>query len=155
MQKLSLEKWLDRQQLSRNANLLFSDAIKCYKAEAYRASLLFSYLAFITVLKERLLGATEPGLLPAGHWQRLLDKLQDEDRWEGATFDATQEKEVIGAGKVKTKDAIFSINDNLGTQIKYWKDRRNDCAHFKDNEITTYHVASFWIRPCYPPAESS
>ncbi|NJM79738.1 MAG: hypothetical protein HC854_09145, partial [Flavobacterium sp.] len=29
-------------------------------------------------------------------------------------------------------------------QIKYWKDRRNDCAHFKQNEINISHVEIFW-----------
>jgi hypothetical protein len=29
-------------------------------------------------------------------------------------------------------------------QIKYWRDRRNDCAHFKSTEISHFHVEAFW-----------
>jgi len=32
----------------------------------------------------------------------------------------------------------------LRQQVKYWKDRRNDCAHFKRNEIEPHHIDSFW-----------
>lgn len=30
------------------------------------------------------------------------------------------------------------------TQIKFWKDRRNDCVHHKDNAISGAHVEALW-----------
>lgn len=42
--KLKIEDWVQNNNFSENINLLFGDAIVCYKAGANRASLLFSYL---------------------------------------------------------------------------------------------------------------
>src|SRR3954471_9209694 len=128
--KLRIENWIDNSNFSEDVNVLFTDAVTCYKAGANRASLLFSYLAFLTILKERIIGATKPNLYPQGEWDIIILKLQNEDLWEAIVFDATQQQEKIDqATKQRTKDPIFNLNDNLRLQIKYWKDRRNDCAH--------------------------
>lgn len=143
--KLPIEQWIDKNGFSENVNSLFRDSIVCYKAGANRASLLFSYLAFITILKERIIAGTKPNLIKEEVWDKLISNLQDEDLWEAIVFDATQQREKIDqATKERKKDPVFNINENLRLQIKYWKDRRNDCAHFKDNTIDTFHVESFW-----------
>jgi hypothetical protein len=45
---------------------------------------------------------------------------------------------------INSSSPIFNINDDIRQQIKYWKDRRNDCAHFKTNDIEAHHTESFW-----------
>ena len=40
---------------------------------------------------------------------------------------------------------IFGLSDNIRHQVVYWKNRRNDCAHSKQNEISSSHVKSFWL----------
>lgn len=143
--KLHIEQWIDNNGFSENVNVLFLDSIICYKAGANRASLLFSYLAFLTILKERIIGGVKPNLIEQGDWDKTISKLQNEDLWEACVFDATQQREKTDQTTKKRKtDPIFNLNDNLRVQIKYWKDRRNDCAHYKDNTIDTYHVESFW-----------
>ncbi|MFH6967227.1 hypothetical protein [Flavobacterium sp. FlaQc-28] len=143
--KLRIENWIDNSNFSEDVNVLFTDAVTCYKAGANRASLLFSYLAFLTILKERIIGATKPNLYPQGEWDITILKLQNEDLWEAIVFDATQQQERIDTTtKQRTKDPIFNLNDNLRLQVKYWKDRRNDCAHYKDNIIETFHTEAFW-----------
>lgn len=143
--KLQIENWIIENKYSENVNILFKDSIICYKAGAYRASLLFSYLGFMTILKERIVSSNKPNNFPQGEWDKIVSKLQNEDTWEVTVFDATQQQEKIDqATKARIKDPIFNVNESLRMQIKYWKDRRNDCAHFKDNIIDTYHVESFW-----------
>ncbi len=143
--RLHIENWIENNQFSKNVNVLFQDSIICYKAGANRASLLFSYLAFMTILKERIIEGVKPNLFPQGEWDKIITKLQNEDLWEACVFDATQQQEKIEqATNTRSKDPIFNLNDNLRFQIKYWKDRRNDCAHYKDNIIETYHIESFW-----------
>ncbi|WP_046756612.1 hypothetical protein [Kordia jejudonensis] len=143
--KLHIEQWIENNEFSKNVNILFKDSIICYKSGANRASLLFSYLGFLTLLKERIIGGTKPNLFPPGEWDQIISKLQNEDLWEKTVFESTQQREKIDQ---KTKDPIkspiFNINENLRLQIKYWKDRRNDCAHYKDNIIDNYHIESFW-----------
>lgn len=143
--KLRIENWIDNNNFSEDVNVLFTDGVTCYKAGANRASLLFSYLAFLTILKERIIAGTKPNLFPQGEWDKIISKLQNEDLWEASVLDATQQQEKIDSiTKERTKDPIFNINSNLRFQIKYWKDRRNDCAHYKDNIIDTFHIEAFW-----------
>ncbi|MBO2007587.1 hypothetical protein [Hymenobacter negativus] len=140
--KLKIEKWFERANVGRGVEPLFVDAVKCYKAEAYRAALLFSYLGFMTALKERIAGAEKPANYPEGQWKQLNFDILNDDKWEKAVFDATQQTGNKDPNKLK--DPVFAIHDGLRTEIKYWKDRRNDCAHAKSNEITGFHVDAFW-----------
>ena len=144
--KLKIENWIESNMFSDDVNMLLNDSVICYKAGANRASLLFSYLGFLTILKERLLNATRPALFPESHWTAITRNLRNEDSWEKAIFEATQMRESFtnDVPKVKSRDAIFAMNENLRIQILYWKDRRNDCAHFKHNAIEGHHVDSFW-----------
>jgi len=142
--KLIFELWINKNPFSENAKHLFGDAILCYKTEAYTASLLMSYLGFLTVIKDRLMASNKPSLFPQGEWEALLRDLQNEDKWENTVFNSLQQAEKTDSLKKRIKDPIFNITDSLRIQIKYWKDRRNDCAHFKDNNINNAHVESFW-----------
>lgn len=144
--KLKIESWIESNMFSDDVNMLLNDSVICYKAGANRASLLFSYLGFLTILKERMLNATRPALFPESHWTAITRNLRNEDSWEKAIFEATQMRESFtnDVPKVKSRDAIFAMNENLRIQILYWKDRRNDCAHFKHNAIEGHHVDSFW-----------
>ncbi|MGS4347112.1 hypothetical protein ACKUSY_16290 [Myroides odoratus] len=143
--KLKIDEWIENNKFSMNVNLLLKDSSLCYKAGANRASLLFSYLGFLTILKERIISANMPQNYTEGDWNNLISKINNEDKWEEAIFDSTQQKTKIDQATNKIiKDSIFSIKDDIREQIKYWKNRRNDCAHFKENNIDYYHVESFW-----------
>src|SRR5688572_13151617 len=126
--KLPIEKWLDLQNPSKNVRDLFNESMLCYKVGAYRASLLYSYLGFLTMLKERLIVAHKPGALPQGMWDNLISNVQKENRWEESVFDSTQ----------CSTQPIFLIDGHIRLQIKYWRDRRNDAAHYKDNAINEH-----------------
>ena len=51
--------------------------------------------------------------------------------WDSSAFDATQQQKPA---------PIFVVPDDLRRQVEFWKDRRNDCAHSKDNKITPAYV---------------
>lgn len=132
--KLPFEEWTIEKHFSRNVSKLFGEAFICYKGAAYRASLLFSYLGFLTLIKEIIIKSTKPTAIPQGRWDDIIRKLQSDESWEKAVYE-----EIINSSS-----PIFNINDDLRQQVKYWKDRRNDCAHFKTNEIESHHTESFW-----------
>jgi hypothetical protein len=143
--KLKIDEWIENNKFSKDVNVLLKDSTLCYKAEAYRASLLFSYLGFMTILKERVIKAKKPQYYQETDWNKLILELKNEDKWEQAIFDSTQQKVKIDQStKAIIKDAVFSIKDDLREQIKYWKNRRNDCAHYKENNIDYFHIESFW-----------
>ncbi len=132
--KISFEFWLNEKNLSANTKELFNEAIICYKAGANRAALLFSYIAFIELIKNRLLEANKPDEVTQGEWDNKRKKLLDDFEVDKEIFDILN----------RTDNKYFKLNDSLRNQIKYWKDRRNDCAHLKLNKIDSAHVETFW-----------
>ncbi len=132
--KIPFEEWTTEKRFSNNVSKLFDESFTCYKNTAYRASLLFSYLSFLTILKEIIIKSAKPIAISQGRWDNIVAKLQSDDTWEKTVFE-----ELTNA-----TTPIFNINEDLRQQIKYWKDRRNDCAHFKANDIESHHTESFW-----------
>lgn len=132
--QLPFQGWISQKQYSKNVTTLFDEAFVCYRNAAYRASLLFSYLGFITILKEVIIRSAKPAAVPQGRWDSIIGKLQNDDTWEKAVFEEL----------INNSNPIFNINESIRQQVKYWKDRRNDCAHFKSNEIESHHTESFW-----------
>jgi len=148
--KLSFETWLDSHGKPQEAEVAFAEAVLCYKMGAYRAALLFSYVGWNLILRKRLLEASCPPGVAPGQWTQLLKELRKDEKWDDNTFDATQ----------NAQTPYFPVSQQIREQVKYWKDRRNDCAHFKENEIIAAHVDAFWafIRsnlPKFTPVGSS
>lgn len=133
--QLKIEKWIVEQKLGKKVTPLFDEAIKSYKASAYKAALLFSYLGFMTILKERIIKSQLPPGIPQGMWDQMKIDVQNKEAWDKKVFESTQ---------IHRPAAIFPISDTLKREVIYWKDRRNDCAHFKHEKIDYHHVESFW-----------
>jgi hypothetical protein len=131
-----IEKWVDSKikNYSDDSYNLFREAILCYNIKAYRASLLFSYLGFFKYIKELLNKSKKPASFDQGRWDSILRNIKLEDKWE---------EEILNSLN-NSSNPVFNIKDNIRTQIKFWKDRRNDCAHAKDNIINNHHVEIFW-----------
>ena len=134
--KLPIEEWISNNGLPREAITAFEESVRCYKIGGYRAALLFSYLAWGLTLRMRLLNAKCPSSMPDTQWDAIQAALRNQDKWDACVFDCTQ---AAAPGKV-----IFVVSEDIKIQVKYWKDRRNDCAHYKQNEINAYHVETFW-----------
>lgn len=135
--KLEIQKWINNQNFSEEVERLFEESIICYKTEAYRASLLFSYLGFMTIIKERILNSKEPNGFVEQEWRNNYQRrLLNEDEWDKAIFQFTQQKH--------NNKIIFEVSEEIRHQVEYWKNRRNDCAHAKNQVIKNFHVESFW-----------
>jgi hypothetical protein len=132
--KIAFEGWIKQKPYSKDISALFDEAFTCYRNTAYRASLLFSYLGFLTIIKEVIIRSSKPLPISQSRWDHLIQKLQSDDTWEKAVYEEL----------INSSSSIFNINEGIRQQIKYWKDRRNDCAHFKNNEIESHHTESFW-----------
>lgn len=133
--KIPFLNWTEEQNFSDEAKSLFNESGECYKASAYRAALLFSFLGFQTVLKDRILESRTPKNYQSGEWSQLQNTLLEDDSWDATVIKIVNNK----------KKSIFSLNDDLINQYMYWKNRRNDCAHAKGNEIGDAHVEAYWL----------
>ena len=133
--KLSIETWLESQELDQEADSCFSESFICFKVGAYKAALLFAYLGFFGVLRTRILAAQPPTGFTAAHWTSIQNKVRNAETWDKSIFEATQQ---VNPGQV------FIVSPDLRGQVTYWKDRRNDCAHSKQNKIVAAHVEAFF-----------
>jgi hypothetical protein len=136
--KTRFEIWINQQHLPVESIELFNEAILCYKVAAYKAALIMSYLGFQSVLKYRLLTASKiPDGFSEEKWSKhILKNLKNEKNWDNTVFSTTQMTE---------EKQVFLISDDIRREVAYWKDRRNDCAHAKDNIINHSHVEAFWL----------
>lgn len=132
--KLTIESWVDEKGYGINIQKLFQESIICYKNNAYRASFLFSYLGMLTILKETIIKTSRPSSIPEGRWDKILSDLTKDEKWEVVVYEEI----------VNSSNPIFNMAEDLRLQVKYWKDRRNDCAHFKRNEIAAHHTEGLW-----------
>ena len=132
--KHPIEVWAETHLTAPDAKALLGESVACYKTAAYRASLLMAYLSFMQTVRERILAAVAPNGYVATEWTDRTALLRDESGWDSATFDLVRSQ----------KKPVFTVTEDLRTQVAYWKDRRNDCAHSKANRIEAAHVESFW-----------
>ncbi|MGB6128684.1 MAG: hypothetical protein WBG30_08035 [Psychrilyobacter sp.] len=143
--KLSFEKYIETENLTKESLELYKEGIVCYKAGAYRASLIMTYLAFLESIKNKVMIAEKPTGVIDSVWGKIRNKIQKEDEWDKNTFEVlTQEDLQIKNGTETIKKKIFTLSGSLKRELEYWRDRRNDCAHYKKNQITSSHIESFW-----------
>lgn len=132
--EIPIELWANENRFSKEVNNLIVESVICYKHGANRASLFFSYLGFYTYIKESLIKGKKPNNIDQGRWDNIQAEIQNDDKWEKRVFEEL----------TNSSSPVFNIKEDIRQQTKYWKDRRNDCAHFKSNEIKSHHVESFW-----------
>lgn len=132
--KLQIENWIIEKGYSNNVKGLFNESVICYRNGACRGSLIFSYIGFLTIIKETIIKAQRPSNFAEPEWGSLIQKINNDEYWEKEVYEAL----------IRVVKPIFPLNENLREQLRYWKDRRNDCAHYKDNEIESHHTESFW-----------
>lgn len=115
---------------------ILNDAIRCYRNGIARPALMLSYIAFIQAVKDNLLKSDMPKGFNEPRWKACMSKLRQENAWD---------EQVISCIKCRDKPSYFELTDSLRDDVCYWRNRRNDCAHYKDSEITLSHVAAFWV----------
>lgn len=133
--KLKFENFIESKEFNSSTKDTFKEAIICYKNSAYRASLLMSYLGFMEIIKYKI-NTSEPAQnYDNQRWKSdVIFKINNEEVWDRHTY------EIL----IRDKNPIFSLSQNIKTQLEYWKDRRNDCAHLKKNNISNSHIEAFW-----------
>ncbi|NVM64476.1 hypothetical protein FHW88_002765 [Mucilaginibacter sp. SG538B] len=136
--KLPIETWIEEQHFSDNIAELFHEAVICYQNGAYRASLLTTYIGFLSIIKDRMNRSKLPADFVEAEWQTKLRDINNHDKWENAVFDSLKQ------GTSASAKEIFRLSEDIKQQLAYWRSRRNDAAHYKDNEINGHYTEAFW-----------
>lgn len=123
-----------------NIRAIFNDAIRCFKCDIPRPALMLSYIAFLQAVKENILNASRPMKVKESYWCKIRKDLSNNEQWEKSTFES-----ILYQGNTnKNERPIFDISQSLRDDVAYWRNRRNDCAHYRENEISLSHVCAFW-----------
>jgi len=137
MRPLKIEEWISTHEklLSDVSKILLNESILAYKAGAYRAAFIMSWLAFLNIVKERLLLIkSPPSNLNKEEWDGIKKSLQKEDEWDKTVYNLLK----------KGDNTPFKLPDETKLAIKYWKEVRNACAHGKTDIVSYYHIETFW-----------
>lgn len=119
---------------------ILNDAIRCYRHGIARPALMLSYIAFIQAVRNNLLNSEMPSGFKKARWDACMNNLRSEGKWDSEVVDCIKKR----ANGV-SDSAFFELSDTLRDDVCFWRNRRNDCAHYKDSEITLSHVAAFWV----------
>lgn len=119
---------------------ILNDAIRCFRHGIARPALMLSYIAFIQAIRNNLLNSEMPDGFKDKRWQSAMNNLRSDSKWDETVIDCIKMRD-----KGDDDPAFFQIADTLRDDVCYWRNRRNDCAHYKDSEITLSHVSAFWV----------
>lgn len=119
---------------------ILNDAIRCYRHDIARPALMLSYIAFIQAVRNNLLNSDKPEGFNEKRWNAAMSKLRNDNKWDEEVVDCIKMR-----GNGVDDPAFFELSDTLRNDVCYWRSRRNDCAHYKDSEITLSHVSAFWV----------
>lgn len=118
---------------------ILNDAIRCYRHGIARPALMLSYIAFIQAVKNNLLNSERPDGFKEVRWNAAMKNLRNDTKWDTEVIECIKKRSNGDADP-----AFFDLPDTLRDDVCYWRNRRNDCAHYKDSEITLSHVSAFW-----------
>lgn len=116
------------------------DAICCYRHGIARPALMLSYIAFVQAVRNNLLKSEMPSGYKPEKWNAHMNNLRRENKWDAEVIDCIKQK-----ANGTDNPALFELSDTLRDDVCYWRNRRNECAHYKDSEISLSHVSAFWI----------
>lgn len=136
-------KWLNIYDEFSNGTVLrdiLNDAIRCYRHGIARPALMLSYIAFIQAVRNNLLNSEMPSGFKKARWNACMNNLRSEGNWDSEVVDCIKKR-----ANGFSDPAFFELTDTLRNDVCYWRSRRNDCAHYKDSEITLSHVSAFWV----------
>lgn len=136
-------KWLNIYDEFREGTALreiLNDAIRCYRHDIARPALMLSYIAFIQAVRSNLLNSDKPEGFNEKRWNATMAKLRNDNKWDEEVIECIKNR-----GNGVDNPPFFELSDTLRNDVCYWRSRRNDCAHYKDSEITLSHVSAFWV----------
>lgn len=119
---------------------VLNDAIRCYRHGIARPALMLSYIAFIQAVRNNLLNSEMPSGFKKARWDACMNNLRSEDKWDSEVVVCIRKR-----ANGTNDPAFFELPDTLRDDVCFWRNRRNDCALYKDSEITLSHVAAFWV----------
>lgn len=121
---------------------LFEDSISCFDAGIYRQAYLLAYQGFSHHVRNIVLNANMPKGYDQNKWKGVQAKLKNEKEFDEQVFTCIQQKNCPTGNPPIV--AVLDMPDTLRDDFSFWRNRRNDCAHYKAYDINASHVLAFY-----------
>lgn len=121
---------------------LFEDSIRCFDAGIYRQAYLLAYQGFTQYIRSIVINAKMPKGYDQNKWNGVQANLKNEKEFDEQAFKCIQQKNCPTGNPPIV--AILDMPDTLRDDFSFWRNRRNDCAHYKAYDINASHVLAFY-----------
>lgn len=121
---------------------LFHDSILCFHSGIYRPSYILAYQGMMIYFRRLIQNAKMPSGFDSSKWKKMQANLAKDKEWEEEVNNAIRKR--ANAKAIPPEVPVLSMNDSLRMDFDYWRNRRNDSAHYKEYDINDSHVLSFY-----------
>lgn len=121
---------------------LFRDSVRCFHAGIFRPAYIMAYQSMMIYFRRLIQNEDMPAGFDAVKWKKMQVNLAKDKEWEEEVNNAIRKK--ANAKAAPPEVPVLAMNDSLRLDFDYWRNRRNDCAHYKEYRINDSHVLSFY-----------
>lgn len=134
------ESWLTqhRGRVGDVACSLFTDSVRCVKADIVRPAYLLAYQGLMLLVRKAILAGSAPAGFTPAEWETKQRGVRNENRWDETVYDLIQQTP-HGA-----KAAPLYMPDDVRKQFAFWRIHRNICAHYKSDPFIVSHVLTLY-----------
>lgn len=121
---------------------LFQDSVRCFHAGIYRPAYILAYQAMMIYFRRLIQGAKMPTGFDTTKWNVMQLSLANDKTWEEEVNNAIRKQ--ANPRATPPEVPILVMTDALRKDFDFWRNRRNDCAHYKEYNINDSHVLAFY-----------
>lgn len=121
---------------------LFNDSIRCFHAAIFRPAYILAYQGMMIYFRRMIQTAKMPNGYDIGKWTGVQTRLVNDKEWEEEVNNAIRTQP--DPKKTPPTIAILCMSESLRKDFDFWRNRRNDCAHYKEYVINDSHVLAFY-----------
>ena len=121
---------------------LFRDSVRCFHAGIFRPAYIMAYQSMMIYFRRLIQNANMPTGFDAVKWKKMQLNLAKDKEWEEEVNNAIRKK--ANAKATPPEVPVLAMNDSLRLDFDYWRNRRNDSAHYKEYRINDSHVLAFY-----------
>lgn len=121
---------------------LFRDSVRCFHAGIFRPAYIMAYQSMMIYFRRLIQNENKPAGFDTGKWKKMQANLAKDKEWEEEVNNAIRKK--ANAKAAPPEVPVLAMNDSLRLDFDYWRNRRNDSAHYKEYRINDSHVLSFY-----------
>lgn len=121
---------------------LFHDSVRCFHAGIYRPAYIMAYQAMMIYFRRLIQGAKRPTGFDTTKWNVMQLNLANDKTWEEEVNNAIRKQ--ANPRATPPEVPILVMTDALRKDFDFWRNRRNDCAHYKEYIVNDSHVLAFY-----------